>query len=868
MSLLDDILQWSQDRLARWQQDCLRRLFQKQTLDPDDHDDLYAMLKSSHGLPDKKNRQPVPLAQTHLPTQTTAASPLVLVALRDLKSVNRIAAGQNLPFAPKGITIVYGHNASGKSGYARVLKRACRARDDRETVHPDASDPKAAREIPEAVFDVDSEGQVTSLSWSRDSSPPEELSTIAVFDSRCARAYLDTEQDVAYVPYGLDIVESLAQQVMPTLSRRLDNEIATVDTATTGLADLVGDTAVGQLVEGLSSTTDPEQVKVLATLSTEEQNRLVSLRKVLAEADPKAKARSLRLTAQRIDALRERIDAVVLRVDNDAVEKLKALDIEAESASQAEIAAAAQFRTAEPLLPGTGEKVWKTLFEAARQFSTEVAYENQPFPNVDDGAVCLLCQRPLDQAAQSRLQRFEAFVREETAKTAVKKRTQRERATLEFKNASVDFGLDAATTVELAQLSAEVSAAITAYQSQVDTRKQAMLKAVETHDWSDAPLLSNDPRPDLKTLANTLVDQAANLENAADEEKKKLLEAERAELDARESLSKRQQAVLDLIQRMRIKVKLDKCKEDLKTKPVSDKAKALSNKAVTQSLQNALNVEFQLLGARHVKAKLKSRVEHGKTKHKLVLDLPGTTKIDEILSEGEQRIIALGSFLAELHLAGHHGGIVFDDPVSSLDHRWRRNVAYRLVREAKRRQVIVFTHDTAFLGEMRDAIEQKSVPHLIHSLEWAGGSPGQVRDGLPWEHKSYKDRLDKLTKAQKALERAWPAYPTEADRAKMRRVYGDLRATIERVIQDVVFNGVVQRYRDWIRVDKLNDVVGFAEPECKEICRLHKKCCGVVAAHDPASAKNAPVPDPPELFKDIDDLVAVTDAIKSRQRRS
>ena len=93
-------------------------------------------------------------------------------------------------------------------------------------------------------------------------------------------------------------------------------------------------------------------------------------------------------------------------------------------------------------------------------------------------------------------------------------------------------------------------------------------------------------------------------------------------------------------------------------------------------------------------------------------------RLDAVLSEGEQRAIALGSFLAELSLAGHTAAIVFDDPVSSLDHHRRQNVAKRLVQEAKARQVIVFTHDTSFLGQLRDEIDQSGVHYEIHYLEW------------------------------------------------------------------------------------------------------------------------------------------------------
>ncbi|MBK8017643.1 MAG: AAA family ATPase [Betaproteobacteria bacterium] len=254
-------------------------------------------------------------------------------------------------------------------------------------------------------------------------------------------------------------------------------------------------------------------------------------------------------------------------------------------------------------------------------------------------------------------------------------------------------------------------------------------------------------------------------------------------------------------------------------------------------------------------------------KYRLVLDLPVSNKLEEILSEGEQRAIAVGAFLAELRLASHGGGIVFDDPVSSLDHWRRRQVARRLVEEAKGRQVIILTHDTTFLGELRDAIEQLAVDHQMHHLEWMGNRPGFVFAGLPWAHKSYNERIDRLEKARSELERRWSAYPGEAEAGDMRHQYSFLRATIERVVQDLVLNGVVQRYRDWIRVDNLDEVVGFDAGEQKEIARLFKRCCDVVDAHDPASAKNAPVPNPTDLGSDLQSLKGLIAAIKARRAK-
>ena len=51
------------------------------------------------------------------------SSGLFLTHLRDLKNVNALAEGQTIEFNSK-LTIVFGPNACGKTGYVRVLKKA------------------------------------------------------------------------------------------------------------------------------------------------------------------------------------------------------------------------------------------------------------------------------------------------------------------------------------------------------------------------------------------------------------------------------------------------------------------------------------------------------------------------------------------------------------------------------------------------------------------------------------------------------------------------------------------------------------------------------------------------------------------------
>jgi predicted ATPase len=104
-----------------------------------------------------------------------------------MRHVNAIAENQYLPFSAVGMTVIYGDNGSGKSGYSRVLKRACRARDQMEDIHPNANLPVDKAGIPEATFEIAVEGVAKDAHWIQGKAAPPELSSFAVFDSRCAR---------------------------------------------------------------------------------------------------------------------------------------------------------------------------------------------------------------------------------------------------------------------------------------------------------------------------------------------------------------------------------------------------------------------------------------------------------------------------------------------------------------------------------------------------------------------------------------------------------------------------------------------------------------------------------------------------------
>ena len=92
--------------------------------------------------------------------------------------------------------------------------------------------------------------------------------------------------------------------------------------------------------------------------------------------------------------------------------------------------------------------------------------------------------------------------------------------------------------------------------------------------------------------------------------------------------------------------------------------------------------------------------QKGETVRQLVLDrafFPSDYPVDSVLSDGEKRAVALADFITEASLDQSCTGIIVDDPVTSLDLSARQLIAHKLAELARSRQVVVFTHDLAFL---------------------------------------------------------------------------------------------------------------------------------------------------------------------------
>ena len=290
---LANILAWSADGPG-WQRDALRRLAMQAISEPVEIDDMVAICKGDSPA--------VPLKAGHLRDPSRDQGEVYLRQVHNVEHVNALAADQRLTFHRVGLTIIYGDNGSGKSGYARILKKACRARAPGrvEEIIPDIYGP--APGTPSAIIEYATSGQNRTCAWQLGQAADTALSAVSVFDSGTANIHVDEINDLAYTPFPLRLLGALAQ-LCKSVKDKLAAEITQIKVQTPQSIRMPAcspTTAVGKLMARLTANTDPLAVETLATMTQPEQDRLAQLTADLA-GDPARATRQLAALKAKIE---------------------------------------------------------------------------------------------------------------------------------------------------------------------------------------------------------------------------------------------------------------------------------------------------------------------------------------------------------------------------------------------------------------------------------------------------------------------------------------------------------------------------------------------------------------------------------------
>ena len=274
--------------------------------------------------------------------------------------------------------------------------------------------------------------------------------------------------------------------------------------------------------------------------------------------------------------------------------------------------------------------------------------------------------------------------------------------------------------------------------------------------------------------------------------------AERAELADRKILTAGRDRVIKRRDLLKVDALYTAALAEVQTKGITQKANELVDTHLTKIVTDHFEVERKTLEITHLKVGLARK--SGQTKAAFQTN-PGTTLTkltSEILSEGEQRALALAAFLTEIAVTEGAGPIVIDDPVSSLDRDRGLKVAARIASEAQKRQVIVFTHDLIFFNDLCREADERGVMTETIALFADGANAGKVDPaGVSWKGLSVNKRLAQIRNDFAPLKKLHASSPSDYE-FKVKHLYGRLRDSYEQLVEEHIFCDVVRRGVDRI----------------------------------------------------------------------
>ena len=96
-------------------------------------------------------------------------------------------------------------------------------------------------------------------------------------------------------------------------------------------------------------------------------------------------------------------------------------------------------------------------------------------------------------------------------------------------------------------------------------------------------------------------------------------------------------------------------------------------------------------------------------------------------------------------------------------------------------------------------------------------------------------------------------------------IYGLLREGWERGLEEVLLGGTVERYRNTIQTQQINQLADIDASDCKALDQGMTKCSKWLPGHDLSAAENEPFPEPKELEEDIKALEDWVQVIRKRR---
>lgn len=855
MAIYQEILDWSQNKPS-FVRDALRRLITTTTLTQNDISELVQLVKKECG-DTTITLNPNPLNNTHIPTTTTTSGNYPkLISLGNPINICALHNQGTLQFPNMGLTVVYGNNGSGKSSYSRILRKLCWSRNPGVTLKRNVFNPSASRQQVDVV--VEDNGSNVSFTWTENSLSNPILNSIFVFDNDCGDIYINNENPTEYKPIGIDILEKLIA-TYTSIHQMLASSITSYNTQKPVLPQNLIQTSFAQwygTIENLQRTIIDSKIQFSQT----DANRKQELTNLTTSQNPQQNITTLTNQRTRISSYFQQFLQIETLFNEQNINELRTNRNTFEGVSQAYQIATTELQNVNTL-EGFGTSPWRTLWEAAKNYANSSNFsDGQNFPSLGSLEKCVLCQQELDETAQQRLTTFSQFVL-----TDISTQLNSINSTIQQKIHSYN-ALILPPIESLAELEQLIPNFIESYNQLSDS--------VVTFKNSIIAFLQNggELNINLQTLTSSIasiiprIDAEVTQNNQLLQNRSSLV-AELDELTTREFLFNSKATILQYFDEHKYKSWINRCQSQLSTTGISRKiGELMENQAVSlQHQEFASHLTFFNPDLANKVLISRTRTSQGNTFQRCGLN--GINEpMNSILSEGEQKIIALSNFLAECTIDNRLNSIIFDDPVTSLDMDYRDLIAKKIVQLSQTRQIVVFTHDLSFLRLLIDTHNTLTTTDCaIIGITKYNGISGIVTDEIPYLAKNVQERIDSIRRILNEHD-ALALTDAHGRETKLDSVRKRFRMLLERSVEEVLSNKTYERFNKNIHLKKgnLSSYIVTEQTDVDFLLNLFGKYS--VTEHDGGTSTIPQLPTKTEIEQDIRNYATWKDGFRDKLR--
>lgn len=779
--------------------------------------------------------------------------------ISNVEGVNALASSKELEFGANGVTVIYGENGAGKSGYIRILKKLADAK-YKEPLKENVYTTSKNKQSCEVTIECGGSEKLYRCDLKKDGEHSI-FKDIDIFDTCISTAYINDAKEASFEPWVFSLFREIAA-IATKVKDEIEKQEKALDPSEIIIPDGLENTSVGKAILGITDKTS--FVDTFFQWDKKDEELLETKQKEANIESINSSIEKLRKEIKQTSELLAYFKQFEQFFSHGSISDIEESKKTWQKAKEKQKAAQVLFSKSASDLDkeSISNQSWISLWKDAHHYYEELLESKGVIHYASEHGYCPLCGQEINETKLvHRMKSVDDFINgnisktvDETSKEYIKLLRRIPKA---WDVANVQIIVDACGLEDdkkIVECAGQIYGISTVINSNApDTVDMTLVDICTIVDLLEAAKSSKE------------TEKSKYEELLHDEEHKRLID-EINEMNARKFISKQKNKVFDRIAYMKAIKQYNQASKLTATRVLTTKSNELGQEIIADDYIKRFNDELKVLTKGAVRASLRQqRATKGRTPFKIVLDGVQDDKAnpEDVFSEGEKRVVSLAAFFAESSGRRTECPLIVDDPISSLDVKYEELVIKRLIEASKYRQVIVFTHRLSMVVGLCDGCKQ-SIPFEEVELVGRGETKG-VPSKSSGHGKKAKGKLQKLK--DENLPRLRKLDENTDDYVQgLHYVCQQIRNLVEKSVEETLLYGIVLRYRHSIQTkNKISWLSCISNEDCQMIDSMMTK----YSYYDHSMSDETPLQEFSinEIERDLEALINWIKNVQKRQEK-